>query len=369
MSEKPYPATVNKSTGNIEICVSAREREQIDNAIDNYVETLSDQKLIDKCVETLSAPELEQIDNIIDNYVETLADQKLIDTNTTLKIPKGPLEDHREQLNNFYTFKFDSALYKYIQEEKIEMPIYFTLSNLLTSVHNHVFGKTQAADTNPPFFLCDEEIEKLPLKQLIKTQINRISDPLQTILTNATNKYKKRENAELCYDDDDAMAPSPKKVKINQEMEADPNSDSDSEHPNSDSDSSTCGSLETTILHTKYTRAAGLAFIKKKPDFLNPKALFYLSTALEVALKKLPNFPENCHFFTYDEICSMVSQYILMQKEKIFDERNILVAVVKEDPLGTAFGVDAFHRCQVTSLLRKQIIYAGEKVNYINYKI
>ena len=153
---------MKKNTGNIELWVSAREREQIDNAIDNYVETLSDQKLIEKCVETLSAPELEQIDNIIDNYVETLSDQKLIDTNTTYKIPKVSLEDHREHLNNFYTFKLDSALYKYIQDEKIEMPIYFTLSNLLTSVHNHVYGKTRSADSNPPFFYAMKKLKNFP---------------------------------------------------------------------------------------------------------------------------------------------------------------------------------------------------------------
>ena len=112
---------------------------------------------------------------------------------------------------------------------------------------------------------------------MIKTQINRISDPLQTILTNATNKYKKREI------DEPAMAPSPKKFKINQEMEADPNSDSDSEHPNSDSDSSTCGSLKTTILYsTKYTSSADIAFIKKNPIFLTRKLCFIYQLLLKL---------------------------------------------------------------------------------------
>ena len=56
------------------------------------------------------------------------------------------------------------------------------------------------------------------------------------------------------------------------------------------------------------------------------------------------------------------SQYIVGNKERLFDPRNICVAFVKDDPLGAAFGVDAFHRCQITSLMRKQIIYAGQKI-------
>ena len=43
-----------------------------------------------------------------------------------------------------------------------------------------------------------------------------------------------------------------------------------------------------------------------------------------------------------------LSTYILTYKEKLFDERNIKVALCAEDPLGKAFGVKAFHRTQVT---------------------
>lgn len=52
----------------------------------------------------------------------------------------------------------------------------------------------------------------------------------------------------------------------------------------------------------------------------------------------------------------MLSSYILSKKATIFDSRNIKLALVKDDPLGDAFGVAAFHRCQVNSLLRQQLI-------------
>lgn len=60
--------------------------------------------------------------------------------------------------------------------------------------------------------------------------------------------------------------------------------------------------------------------------------------------------------FTYREITSHLSQYIMNNKAKFFDERNIKIAHVENDPLGLAFGVKAFHRTQVQSLLRNQLI-------------
>ena len=44
-----------------------------------------------------------------------------------------------------------------------------------------------------------------------------------------------------------------------------------------------------------------------------------------------------------------------MNKKKFFDTRNIKLAMVQDDPLGEAFGVNAFHRCQVGNLLRNQL--------------
>ena len=55
--------------------------------------------------------------------------------------------------------------------------------------------------------------------------------------------------------------------------------------------------------------------------------------------------------FTYEEVTLILSKYILSKKETLFDQRNIKLAIVKGDPLGEAFGVDAFHRCQVNALL------------------
>ena len=46
----------------------------------------------------------------------------------------------------------------------------------------------------------------------------------------------------------------------------------------------------------------------------------------------------------------------MSKKDTFFDPRNIKLALVRDDPLGYAFGVEAFHRCQVNSLLRQQLL-------------
>jgi len=44
----------------------------------------------------------------------------------------------------------------------------------------------------------------------------------------------------------------------------------------------------------------------------------------------------------------MVSKYIMANKERLFDLRNVKIVMVKNDLLGTAFKLDYFHRSQVT---------------------
>ena len=62
------------------------------------------------------------------------------------------------------------------------------------------------------------------------------------------------------------------------------------------------------------------------------------------------------HIFFAFQVTLLLSTYILKNKQRFFDTRNIKLAIVKGDLLGDAFGVSAFHRCQVNNLLRGQLI-------------
>ena len=81
---------------------------------------------------------------------------------------------------------------------------------------------------------------------------------------------------------------------------------------------------------------------KPKPEFLN-------------VLHLAPGAEQDQTMFTLPEITESLTRYILSRKEAIFDRRNKLIAIVQDDPLGVAFGVKAFHRNQVMSLILKQI--------------
>jgi hypothetical protein len=47
---------------------------------------------------------------------------------------------------------------------------------------------------------------------------------------------------------------------------------------------------------------------------------------------------------------------ILFLKKQLLDPRNMTLAVVKNDPLGKAFNVDAFDLCQVVKLIKRNIL-------------
>ena len=65
--------------------------------------------------------------------------------------------------------------------------------------------------------------------------------------------------------------------------------------------------------------------------------------------------------FTFSEIVCLLSSYILSKQDEFFDKRDIKIAIVKDDLLGIAFGVKAFHRNQVVSLMTKQLIPADQE--------
>merc|ERR1719367_883361 len=60
--------------------------------------------------------------------------------------------------------------------------------------------------------------------------------------------------------------------------------------------------------------------------------------------------------FTFKELTHHLSEYILQNRYKFFDKRNHMVAICEGDILAEAFGVRAFHRSQVTNLLKAQLI-------------
>ena len=91
--------------------------------------------------------------------------------------------------------------------------------------------------------------------------------------------------------------------------------------------------------------------------YSNKNARFQLKPDFYDVLSVVPSFDKTQTLFLYDEVTALLSKYIISKKESIFDLRHVKLALVKNDPLGKVFKVDAFHRCQTHSMTRKQIIY------------
>jgi hypothetical protein len=73
-------------------------------------------------------------------------------------------------------------------------------------------------------------------------------------------------------------------------------------------------------------------------------------------LRKVNGVDQTQVVFSYRDVTLYLSKYILDNKDRFFDNRNIKIAHVETDPLGIAFNVKVFHRNQVTKLLRNQLI-------------
>ena len=59
--------------------------------------------------------------------------------------------------------------------------------------------------------------------------------------------------------------------------------------------------------------------------------------------------------YTFAEAAQLLSNYMTAKRVRLVDERNPKVALVQNDPLGTAFNVSAFHKCQVKALMSTQL--------------
>ena len=97
--------------------------------------------------------------------------------------------------------------------------------------------------------------------------------------------------------------------------------------------------------------------------FNSQTARFKLRSEFAAVIKSVPGVDQAQEIFSYSQVTQLLSQYILARRYELFDPRNIMVALVADDPLGKAFAVKAFHRCQVTELLRRQLILVTEASN------
>jgi hypothetical protein len=243
-------------------------------------------------------------------------------------------------LHSYYTFKLDAPLRTYIKKKQRSLKPRYTLCEILTILKDIIRDEEMFDMRNPAMIICDQELENAlnmkalhvtEIRELVYSQLVRLPEILQTVL-------KRRRKA--------ALPPStpicqPRIIK----------------KPESINIEADIPIAIKILTFDKPNKDVKISFTLDPAIFANEKALFKLKPQFRAALSSLPLFPHTKTLFSYTDITKLMSNYILSNKGKYLDQRNIKVALIKGDPLSLAFDCDCFHRCQITSLLRKQLIY------------
>ena len=238
-------------------------------------------------------------------------------------------------LNSHYSFIPNSKLQEYIKSKIPNAKAVNTLSEILIILKDIIRDEGMFDEKNPSIILCSEhlenalgmkalhvsEIRALVLKHLVLQQLNLVLH----VLPKPTG-HCNLDSQQLLLQQLNLVLYTPPNVAIPHVQES----------------------------STRVLRSAPTKNIHK--TIYNDNTKVTLKPDFKKTLCQLKHFPKNKRHFTYKEICNYTSEYILLKKNQIIDPRNIKVALVKNDALGKAFGVNSFHRCQVTSLIHKQLI-------------
>ena len=283
--------------------------------------------------EVLSSPESQESNTEPGNNKEVSGEDlagDLEDLAEMARATEHPLETNAALLHTLFKFNPNSNLKDYLAIKTGTPKLYCTLVEILTAL-KHIIREEELFDkNNPSCILCSAELEvALGLKSLHVTEVR------DTVLAQLTRVPDSRLSTSF-------------KTHLGHCRRA----------------ASGISGLWSPNLHvvTPVARhpappshALGVAGIDSA-IFTDKNARFFLKPKFLKVLLSVPGSDHRQIVFTYEEITLLLSQYILLKRNQLFDPRNIKLAMVANDPLGEAFNVRAFHRCQVNNLLRTQLI-------------
>lgn len=246
------------------------------------------------------------VDESIDKTIKT----ELESLTHTLQDPclkkQALVEINRDLLNAFYIFKPESPLKTFIHKH-VKPREFYTLAEVLTLLKNIIRDNTLFDVKNSSMILCSEEMEVVfNMKAFHVTEVRNL---VCLHLLRLPQRYQD-------------MLHFQNPLSVVEPFHCDKE-----------------GATATTLA----ARPSEHDLFELKPDFHH-------------VLSQLPHFNRNKYRFSYCEITKFLSDYILSRKDSLLDSRNIKVALVANDPLGKAFQVNSFHRCQLASLLKKQLV-------------
>ena len=218
-----------------------------------------------------------------------------------------------ELLNTVYKFKEGAPLEAYLARIMNIKPLY-TLAEILTIIKIVIAEGKMFDERNPSVILCSGELERaldqkaLHVREVRETVLKQLLEDSEHLgpmtLGEDSNDLAEFGNLSLVDQPERAVQPQP---------------------------------LQPL-----------------PPCYPNPK--FRLKPLFLAVIRSVDEVNQKQTIFTYEEISRSLARYILTKRDSLFDQRNPRVALVRDDLLGAAFGVSAFHRCQLRTLLRAQLI-------------
>ena len=242
----------------------------------------------------------------------------------------SPQDTERRVLYSFYTFKEGSPLRDYILLKTNTLRDGYMLLELLNILKRIIKNETMYDIRNTTIALFDKDLEKAlnvralhvsELREVVISQIVRLPWADQFRLINeALISCRLRLRSSNIASDLTSDFSTPSAVPAGSPT--------------------TSGRVEPSV-------------------YRSPTSQFLLKPDFRRVVSHLSTFKADQTLFTYSEATTLLSQYILSKKATFFDSRNITVAMIKGDPLSNALNVDAFHRSQVHTLLKTQLVYVS----------
>ena len=236
---------------------------------------------------------------------------------------EGPIitrQGGRSLLESVFKFKDASKLCKFIEKKGgISKPL-FTLAEIITIIKETVMREGLYDERNPPLIMCSEELESaINMKALHSSEMLSIVLRQLQIITN--EEFLER----YCQDLVGSSRPT-----------------------------STNHLADFTSNTTHRLIGLPLGNFTCKPEFLN-------------IVQPMLKAEKDKKVFTFKEIVSLFIEHVMSHKAKFIDPRNPKVAIIKGDPLESVFQVSAFHSCQTTYFVRRQLIpHIGENGDKYN---
>ena len=237
-----------------------------------------------------------------------------------------PVELNQNLLNTLFKFQPLSKLKRFLISKTGVEKTYYSLAEILTILKNVIRGEGMFDHANPSVILCSPDLEEaLDMKAFHVTEAR---DLVLSHITKVPDKnLRKRFSQQInnCKKTGDNISSDPEPIPMS----------------------------------PRTTRTANTS----TAIFTNKNAKFTLTPKFLKVIQSADGTHSERTVYTYEEVALLLSKYILSNKDEIFDRRNIKLALVSGTLLGDAFGVTAFHRCQLNNLLRSQLVPVNDNLH------